>query len=62
MEANRKAFEDGRSQAVSPTRFCGDTIKLPDDSDMHPHWMEGFLQYTGTYLEIGRAYYLWNKP
>ena len=61
MVSEKEAYEDGRRQAVSPTRFCGDIIKLPDDLEMHPYWMEAFLTYTGSYGEIGRAYYLWNK-
>ena len=58
MTAN-EAYEDGRRQAISPTRFCGDVIKLPPAGDMHAAWMEGFLANLGTFKELGEAYHRW---
>lgn len=55
----KAAYEDGRKQAISPTRFCGDRVELPGNTELHPHWIDGFLHYNGTYKEIGEAYHLY---
>lgn len=55
----REAYEDGRAQAISPTRFTGDVITLPAAADRHRPWMEGFLANLGSIKEFGDAYYRW---
>jgi hypothetical protein len=62
MEANKKmtpneAYEDGRKQAISPTRFTGDLVSLPGDAELHVYWIQGWLSYSGGFKEVGEAYY-----
>lgn len=58
MTAN-EAYEDGRKQAISGTRFCGDVVSMPPNAELHIYWIQGWLGYSGGYKEVGEAYYRW---
>lgn len=54
-----KAYEEGRAAAISPTRFCGDRIELPGNTELHMNWIDGFIYYGGSFKEVGEAYLLY---